>query len=60
MALSAHLEQLNLKHAELDEKITEEMKHPAPDVLLITELKKQKLNIKQKISEYRSQQRRSG
>ena len=54
MALSAHLKQLNNKHATLDEKILEELKHPAPDELLLTELKKQKLQIKQKISQYQS------
>lgn len=53
MALSAHLKQLNLKHAELDKKINAELKHPAPDALLLTELKKQKFQIKQKLSELR-------
>ena len=52
MALSAHLEQLNNKHATLDERIIEELKHPAPDEIRLTELKKQKLQIKQKLSQY--------
>ncbi len=49
MALTAHLKQLNSKHAELDDKIIQEMKHPSPDHTLISNLKKQKLQIKEKI-----------
>ena len=52
MALSAHLEELSSKHARLDEKILSEMKHPAPDVVRITKLKKQKLHLKEKINHY--------
>jgi len=54
MALSAHLEELNSKHLRLDEKIRDELKHPMPDTLRISELKKQKLLIKQKLVHYRS------
>ncbi len=54
MALSAHLEQLNNKHAKLDEEIEKLMKHPAPDTILLTELKKQKLQLKEKISQMQS------
>ncbi len=54
MALSAHLEELNSKHVRLDEKIRSEMKHPMPDTLRISELKKQKLQIKQKLDHYSS------
>ncbi|MEE9271808.1 MAG: DUF465 domain-containing protein [Robiginitomaculum sp.] len=54
MALSAHLEQLNMKHAQLDEKILAEMKHPAPDEFLLTKLKKLKLQIKQELSKFGS------
>ena len=53
MALSAHLEQLNKKHAQLDTQIEKELKHPSPDTILVTELKKQKLQIKQRIAEIR-------
>lgn len=49
MALSAHLEELDSKHTQLDEKILAEMKHPAPDAVRITELKKRKLHIKEKL-----------
>ncbi|PHR91348.1 MAG: DUF465 domain-containing protein [Robiginitomaculum sp.] len=54
MALSAHLEELNHKHTQLDDKIHDEMKHPAPDVVRITKLKKQKLHLKEKIAHFRS------
>ena len=54
MALSAHLKQLNNKHAKLDEQIENLMKQPAPDTILITDLKKQKLQLKEKISHMQS------
>mgnify|MGYP000082487236 CR=1 FL=1 len=55
MALSAHLEQLNNKHSALDAKIQEEMKHPAPDNDLLHDLKKQKLQIKEKLAQYKAE-----
>ncbi|MCF6220459.1 MAG: DUF465 domain-containing protein [Robiginitomaculum sp.] len=54
MALAAHLKELNNKHARLDDKIENELKHPAPDAMLLTELKKQKYHLKQMISELQS------
>lgn len=51
MALSAHLTQLNSKHATLEQKIQAEMRSPMPDHLRISELKKQKLQIKDQIIE---------
>ena len=54
MALAAHLKELNNKHAKLDDIIENELKHPAPDTIRITELKKQKLHLKQKIVEIQS------
>ncbi len=51
MALAAHLKELNNKHARLDDKIESELKHPAPDTTRLTKLKKQKYQIKQKISD---------
>ena len=44
-----HLEALKAKHAELDNKITEDMARPAPDDIKIQEYKKQKLAVKQEI-----------
>ena len=54
MALSAHLEELSSKHAKLDERIHAELKHPMPDAVRITELKKRKLQLKQKINHYQA------
>lgn len=54
MAVSAHLEELNLKHVQLDEKIHAEMRTPAPDVVRITELKKRKLQLKEKMAHFRT------
>jgi len=54
MALAAHLKELNNKHEKLDHKIESELKHPAPDAMLLTKLKKQKLHLKQMISELQS------
>ena len=51
MALSAHLEQLNSKHADLEAQIQTEMRHPMPDHLRLSELKKQKLHLKELITQ---------
>jgi len=52
MALSAHLQELNNKHEQLDVKLQEELKHPAPDTIRVADLKKRKYQIKQKITQY--------
>ena len=54
MAISAHLEELNNKHTQLDGRIQAELQHPAPDNVRITALKKKKLQLKEKIIHYRS------
>lgn len=54
MALSAHLNELNNKHIKLDEKIRSELKHPMPDTIRLAKLKKQKLQIKEKIIHFQS------
>lgn len=46
MAVSARLEQLSSKHITLDMQIQQEMRSPLPDTLRISQLKKQKLHIK--------------
>ncbi len=50
MALSAHLQELTHKHEQLDAKLQAELKHPAPDTIRVTDLKKRKFQIKQKLS----------
>ena len=52
MALSAHLETLHNKHSSLDQKLQDELRSPMPDHLLVSQLKKQKLQIKDAIQHY--------
>ena len=54
MAIAAHLKELNSKHARLDDKIESELKQHAPDAMLLTKLKKQKIHLKHMISELQS------
>ncbi|RKQ69624.1 hypothetical protein DES40_2427 [Litorimonas taeanensis] len=49
MALSAHLEQLTSKHASLEQKIQNEMRSPLPDQFRISQLKKEKLHLKEEL-----------
>lgn len=51
MALSAHLETLRTKHHDLDEEIKTTLKTPSPDQLRISKLKKEKLALKDQISQ---------
>jgi hypothetical protein len=46
---AAHTISLEAKHAGLDRMIEEEIRRPAPDTLLIAQLKKQKLRIKEEL-----------
>ena len=46
-----YLQALKDKHKALDLRIEEEMSRPAPDEVLIHDLKKQKLKIKEEIQE---------
>jgi len=52
MAVSARLEQLSSKHLTLDMQIQQEMRSPLPDTLRISQLKKQKLQIKDMIKNF--------
>jgi len=52
MAVSAHLETLQSKHTTLDEKIQAELRSPFPDFLQISQLKREKLQIKDTIKQY--------
>lgn len=51
MALSAHLEQLQHRHGEIEAKIDSEMRSPMPDQVRLSQLKRQKLQIKDTISQ---------
>lgn len=47
---TAHRSALEAKHATLDQRIDDERHRPMPDSMLIADLKKQKLRLKEEIS----------
>jgi len=49
MALSAHLEQLQSRHGDIEHQIHQELRSPAPDHVKVSQLKRQKLQIKDTI-----------
>ena len=51
MALEAHVEELSAKHRNLDKLIQEEESHPSTDNLRLHELKRQKLIIKDRLTQ---------
>ena len=51
MSIEKHLEALEAKHAALDVALEEESARPLPDQTKISELKRQKLKIKEEIAE---------
>ena len=57
MAVSARLEQLSSKHLTLDMQIQQEMRSPLPDTLRISQLKKEKLQIKDMIKNFAASKR---
>ncbi len=50
MSVSSHLDELRRKHAVLEQKIETELRSPGSDDLQITELKREKLRLKDEIS----------
>ncbi|NML04774.1 DUF465 domain-containing protein [Sphingomonas sp. G-3-2-10] len=46
---TAHLSALNAKHAVLDQRIATESQRPKPDDILLRELKRQKLRVKEEM-----------
>ena len=48
-AVSSHLNALQTKHAELDQRLLRELARPAPDTATIQLLKRQKLRLKEAI-----------
>jgi hypothetical protein len=46
---TAHLSALNAKHEVLDQRIAAESQRPRPDDILITDLKRQKLRVKEEM-----------
>jgi len=50
MSLESHILHLQAKHSELEEKLAVEMTRPNSDFYVIKDIKKQKLLIKEEIS----------
>jgi hypothetical protein len=46
---TAHLSALNAKHAVLDQRLATESQRPKPDDILLRELKRQKLRVKEEM-----------
>jgi hypothetical protein len=53
MGLESHIQELSDKHHKLDEQIHEELLRPHPDDMMISELKKKKLRLKEEIERLR-------
>ena len=56
MALESRIRELDARHRDLDLEIELESRRPAADTLHITELKRQKLKIKEEIEALRRRQ----
>ena len=57
MTLAGHLAELSEKHRSLELKIREEMARPSADELQLSQLKKEKLKIKDKMLKLQSNNR---
>ena len=55
MSLSSHLQELKKKHQSLESAVAEAQRAPGVDDLLIAELKKKKLRLKEEITRLSSQ-----
>jgi hypothetical protein len=55
MSLFAHIEELTEKHHSLQRQIEEEMNHPLVDSLKVSELKRRKLRLKEKIEKLKQE-----
>lgn len=55
MGLESHIQELADKHHKLDEQIHEELHRPLPDDLMLSELKKRKLRLKEEIERLKSE-----
>lgn len=55
MGLESHIQELADKHHKLDEQIHDEQLRPLPDDLMLAELKKRKLRLKEEIERLRTE-----
>ncbi len=53
MPLEAHLDALSEKHHKIDSIILQEEHRPSPDSVILHELKKEKLKLKDEIERFR-------
>jgi hypothetical protein len=53
MSISTHLVELEQRHRALEDEISEALHHPSSDGLLIAELKRRKLQVKDEIARLR-------
>lgn len=53
MAMESHLSELSEKHKQLDCVISEALQHPSVDTLKLSELKREKLRIKEEMERLR-------
>ena len=58
MTVSAHIDALHRKHADLESALIEEQSRPMPDFTVISALKKRKLLIKEELRMLAQQQPR--
>ena len=56
MAVQEHIEALRARHLSLKQEINDENQRPHPDDIRLTELKRQKLRIKDEIAQLEAQQ----
>jgi hypothetical protein len=58
MTVESHLEQLVKKHGALEHEIAEAMAHPSIDDIVLTDLKRKKLYVKEEIEKIRTSRTR--
>ena len=54
MSIEGRIAELERKHKALEEALSEEEKHPAPNDAKITEMKREKLKIKEELEKLKS------
>ena len=57
MTIEAHLESLVRKHGVLESQISQILSRPAPDQVQLTQLKREKLRLKEEIEKLRTETR---
>ena len=55
MSTESHISELERRHADLEQQINDAQNHPSFDSLQLTELKRQKLKLKDEISKLKNE-----